>query len=297
MGTGTKHTTASSDFVSFGGRDNFYQTCAFIPMSFALVTTAHENGETGIGPHALVMPFGITAPYSMLLISRSNSATATNIRRIGKCALNYIEFDRDRLTAVSRLGYPGQTLEEKQKAMPFTLVPSPSADRYSDPDAPRILAEAFQIMECTWDQGFDLSSAAADADTVNESRFVLRIDHILMRPEFHQVLEQGEGHFPRMPIFYGYRSNGGFWFAEHDEAFSISPPRVEGIELQQVMYLANRMDENVRFTKEACAAFKKVPRPFLKTALQGTVTAARDAGVSLVDESFLDKIRKSLPPA
>jgi flavin reductase (DIM6/NTAB) family NADH-FMN oxidoreductase RutF len=297
MTTETSHTTAPNDFVSYGGRDNFYQTCAFIPMSFALVTTTHENGETGIGPHALVMPFGITAPYSMLLISRSNSATANNIRRTGQCALNYIEFDRDRLTAVSRLGYPGQTLEEKQKAMPFTLLPSPSADKQADPDAPRILSEAFQIMECTWDRSFDITSPPADADTVHESRFVLRIDHILMRPNFHQTLEQGEGHFPRMPIFYGFRSNGGFWFAEHDEAFSISPPRVEGIELQQVIYLANRMDEKVRFTKGACAAFTKVPRPFLKTALQGTINAARDAGVTLVDESFLDQIQKSRSPA
>jgi flavin reductase (DIM6/NTAB) family NADH-FMN oxidoreductase RutF len=287
------HTTAQNDFVSYGGRDNFYQTCAFIPMSFALVTTAHENGETGIGPHALVMPFGITAPYSMLLISRSNSATANNIRRTGQCALNYIEFDRDKLTGVSRLGYPGQTLEEKQKAMPFTLLTSPSADKQADPEAPRVLSEAFQIMECTWDRSFDIDSPPPDADTVNESRFVLRIDHILMRPNFHKTLEQGEGHFPRMPIFYGYRSNGGFWFAEHDEPFSISPPQVEGIELQQVVYLANRMDENVRFTKEACAAFTKVPRPFLKTALQGTINAARDAGVSLVDESFLEQIQKS----
>jgi flavin reductase (DIM6/NTAB) family NADH-FMN oxidoreductase RutF len=264
-------------------------------MSFALVTTVHENGETGIGPHALVMPFGITPPYSMLLISRSNSGTATNIRRTGKCALNYIEFDRDRLTAVSRLGYPGQTLEEKQKAMPFTLLSSPSADRKADADAPRILGEAFQVMECTWDRDFNVDSPRPGADKVAESRFVLRIDHFLMRPNFHRTLEEGEGRFPSMPIFYGYRSSGGFWFAEHDDAFSISPPKVEGIELQHVFYLANRMDEKIRFTQEACAGFTKVPGPFLKTALQGTIHAAREKGVSLVDQAFVERLQKSMP--
>ena len=163
MNTEAPQPTAADDFVSYAGRNNFYQTCAFIPMSFALVTTVHENGETGIGPHALVMPFGISPPYSMLLISRGNSATASNIRRTGKCALNYIEFDRDRLTAVSRLGYPGQSLEEKQKAMPFTLLPSPSADRQNDPEAPRILGDAFQIIECSWDRSFDLDAPRTDA--------------------------------------------------------------------------------------------------------------------------------------
>jgi flavin reductase (DIM6/NTAB) family NADH-FMN oxidoreductase RutF len=292
VSTEVPNTPATDDFVSYAGRNNFYQTCAFIPMSFALVTTVHENGETGIGPHALVMPFGISPPYSMLLISRGNSATAANIRRTGKCALNYIEFDRDRLTAVSRLGYPGQSLEDKQKAMPFTLLPSPSADRQADPAAPRILGEAFQIIECSWDRSFNLDPPGRDSDATIESRFVLQIDHLLMRRNFHDALENG-GTFPIMPIFYGYRSNGGFWFAEHSEPFSISPPQVEGSEVQQVFYLANRIDNNVRFTREACAAFTKVPRPFLKNALQGTVSAALAAGVSVVDEQFVQQLRST----
>ena len=86
MNTEAPQTAAGDDFVSYAGRNNFYQTCAFIPMSFALVTTVHENGETGIGPHALIMPFGISPPYSMLLISRAIallptiSATPENVR-------------------------------------------------------------------------------------------------------------------------------------------------------------------------------------------------------------------------
>lgn len=292
MNTEAHQTTAADDFVSYAGRNNFYQTCAFIPMSFALVTTVYENGETGIAPHALVMPFGISPPYSMLLISRGNSATSSNIRRTGKCTLNYIEFNRDQLTAVSRLGYPGQSLEEKQKAMPFTLRPSPSADRQNDPDAPRILGEAFQIIECSWDRSFDLDPPRTGPDAANERRFVLQIDHLLMRRNFHDALENG-GTFPIMPVFYGFRSDGGFWFAEHGEPFNISPPQVEGNEIRQVSYLANRIDNNVRFTHEACAAFTEVPRPFLKSALQGTVNAALAAGVSVIDETFVKKLRST----
>lgn len=111
-----------------------------------------------------------------------------------------------------------------------------------------------------------------------------------MRRNFHDALENG-GTFPIMPIFYGFRSDGGFWFAEHGEPFNILPPRVEGSEIRQVSYLANRIDNNVRFTQEACAAFTKVPRPFLKTALQETVNAALAAGVSLVDETFVKELR------
>ncbi len=292
MSTETSTTATTDDFVSYAGRNNFYQTCAFIPMSFALVTTVHENGETGIGPHALIMPFGISPPYSMLLISRGNSATAANILRTGKCALNYIEYDRDRLAAVSRLGYPGQSLEDKQKEMPFTLLPSLSADRQADPEAPHLLGEAFQIMECSWDRSWDLEPPNRDSNAAIERRFVLNIDHLLMRRNFHDALENG-GTFPIMPIFYGFRSNGGFWFAEHGEPFSISPPQVAGSEVQQVFYLANRIDNNVRFTHEACAAFIKVPRPFLKNALQGTVSAALAAGVSVVDEQFVQQLRST----
>ena len=72
---------AGRGFVRIGATDNFYQTSAFIPVSFALVTTVHETGETVIGPHALCFPFSVAQPYAMLLISRGNSLTAANIRR------------------------------------------------------------------------------------------------------------------------------------------------------------------------------------------------------------------------
>jgi len=280
----------SAAFVPVALRDNFYQTSAFIPMSFALVTTVHEDGSTGIGPHALCFPFGISKPHSMLLISRSTSGTAHNIRRTGKCALNYLEFDRDQLAAIARLGLPGQSLDDKQRAMPFSLVPSADSGRAADPDCPRVLAEAFQVMECTWDRSYDLDRPPAGAAEVGASHFVLQVDHLWLRQPFAAALENG-GAFPQMPIFFGFRNPGDFWFAGHGEPFSVALPKVEGLETQGIFYLANRLDPAVAFTREACEMLTGVPKPFVKNALMGIVAAAKAAGVAQVDADFMRAVR------
>ena len=287
--------SGAAKFVRIGAKDNFYQTSAFIPMSFALVTTVHESGETGIGPHALLYPFGIRDPHSMLLISRSNSGTATNIRRTGKCALNYVGFDRERLQSIANLGYPGQSLEDKREASTFTLTPSPSPDKAADPECPHIIAEAIQVFECSWDDSFDLDGKSGDEDAVHEARFVLTIDHILIEEKYEKGLEEGEI-FPSMPIFYGFRANRGFWFAEHLEPFSVPLPEVKGNETQAVFYLANRLDENVRFTREACEQLTAIPGPFVKEALKGIIATALEHGVTEVDVEFLKVVSAERQP-
>jgi flavin reductase (DIM6/NTAB) family NADH-FMN oxidoreductase RutF len=281
----------SDQFVRVGAKDNFYQSSAFMPMSFALVTTVHENGETGIGPHALVYPFGITEPRSMLLISRSNSGTAANIRRTGKCALNYIEFDRDKLQGVANQGYPGMALVDKQKANPFALIRSPSPDKSDDPEFPLIVEEACQIFECTWDDAFDIDKQLGSTGDVYAAHFVLLLDNILIKQRYHEAIENGDG-FPNMPIFYGFRAQGDFWFAEHAEPFSVPLPKVEGQEAQTVFYLANRFDEEVHFAREACDMLTEVPPPFLKQVLKGIIAAAKDHGVTEVDPAFMDQVNR-----
>jgi flavin reductase (DIM6/NTAB) family NADH-FMN oxidoreductase RutF len=283
-------TAGSADFRATPLRDNFYQTSAFIPMSFALVTTVHEDGSTGIGPHALCFPFGITPPYSMLLISRASSATAGNIRRTGRCALSYLEFDRDQLAAISRLGLPGQALGDKQRDMPFTLVASPDPQRAGDAEAPRVIAEAFQVMECTWDRSYDLDRAPAGGGDPGANHFVLTIDHLWLDPRWPKTLTDG-GPFPSMPIFYGFRNPGDFWFAGHGEPFSVPLPKVQGLEGQGIFYLANRLDDTVRFTHEACEQLTGIPKPFVKDALLGIIAAARAAGIDCVDPAFLQSVR------
>lgn len=278
----------SGRFVEIPPVDNFYQTCAFIPMSFALVTTVHDNGETGIGPHALVYPFSITKPYSMLLISRSSSGTAANIRRTGKCALNYVPFDRQALTGIARMGYPGMSLADKQQANPYTLIDSATPSRAADPDFPQVLAESAQIMECTWEDSFGLQERTDDFGRPYDSHFTLRVERILVDAGIAPGIEKGEV-FPQLPIFYGFRANRGFWFAEHREPFSIALPKARGGELQSVYYQANRIDANVRFNRDACRHLTAIPGPFLKDALKRIAAAALESGVSEVDEDFLER--------
>ena len=279
-------TNVVGNLVSVGLKDNFYQSSAFVPMSFALVTTLHESGETGIGPHALLYPFGITTPHSMLLISRGNSGTAANIRRTGRCALNYIEHDPDKLRGIVAQGYPGQSLADKQRNNPYTLADSPD----DGPDArPQVIAEAFQVMECSWDRSVDIDSQLPDLGEATAAHFVLNINRLLMRADLVDGIEDGS-RFPNMPVFFGFRADGNFWFAEHDNPFLVPVPKVEGQELQAVVYLANRIDDRLRFTDEACQRLTAIPRPFLKDALKGIAETALELGIDNVDPAALEKI-------
>jgi len=278
-----------ADFVRVGAKDNFYQSSAFIPMSFALVTTVHESGETGIGPHALLSPIGITDPYSMLLISRGNSATAANIQRTGQCALNYIEYDRKALDAITGFGVPGRPLAEKLKDSPYTLIESPDTGKRKNPDAPMLIAESCQVFECTWNRDIDLDTPLNSTGDEQARHFVLTIDNILLREKYEAGVEDGDL-FPNMPIFFGFRARREFWFAEHGQPFPISLPKVEGMEGQSIYYLANRLDENVRFSREACEQLKGIPGPFIKTALKGIIAIARNKGIDTVDETALRAI-------
>ncbi len=278
-------------FIATRPKDNFYQTSAFFPMPFALVTTVNEDGQTGIGPHALVFPFGIAERHSMLLISRSTSGTARNLRRTGRCALNFIEFDREALKTVTLLGIPGQSAEEKRKESDFTLIDSPVAENAGDEKYPKILQNAYQVFECTWDRSIALTVPGKSDSQEAQSHFVLAIDDILLKKRLHDMLEEGAG-FPSAPIFYGFRNGTAFWFAEHGEPFAITIPENKGTPEQAVLYLANRLDDVVRFTPEACRKLTGIPRPFLKAALTDIIERAKRHGASLIDAELIDHINE-----
>jgi hypothetical protein len=133
--------------------------------------------------------------------------------------------------------------------------------------------------------------AAGGVRDDSASKFVLRIDNIFLKSRFREGVEEGR-HFPSMPIVMGFRAKGEFWFAEHLPPFAVQPPKVPGTEVQSVIYLANRLDEAVRFTDQACAALTSVPRPFLQTALEQVIIAAKKKGVALVDAAFLDAFNR-----
>ena len=289
MSEAAREMGGAPQFVEINPVDNFYQASAFIPMSFALITTVHETGETGIGPHALLFPFSVTKPYSMLLISRQTSGTAANIRRTKKCALNYVQFDRDCLQGITKLGYPGMPLDEKIEANPYKLIDSPSPEKAEDPEFPKIIGEAFQVIECTWSDSFDLQSKTDAFGQHYAGHFNLMVDHILVKDEYARGVEKGEI-FPDMPIFCGFRGNRGFWFAEHETPFTIPLPIREGMEYQTVFYVGNRIDPHVQFTVEACRKLTGIPQPFIKDALKGIVDRALQDGITEIDEAYLAKI-------
>ncbi len=267
-------------------RDNFYQSCAFFPLPFALITTTNEQGFTSIGPYALQFPLQICEHYSMLLVTRAGSNTAVNLRRNGKCALNYIEFDRDLLKSVVDLGYPGVSPEKKMQDTPFTMIKTPTPQFADDPDYPLILEEAFQVFECVVDGEFEYRPAReADASLV-EDFIPLRIENIMLRQSFKKKLDDRD-EFPDMPISYGFRGGSEFWFAHHEKPFHYPLPRGKELEPEFVFQIANKLEPGIRFTREACAALVVIPAPFLEPALGVFITKARKRGVGTVDLDFV----------
>ena len=56
------------------------------------------------------------------------------------------------------------------------------------------------------------------------------------------------------------------------------------------MYAADRIDDKIKFTEEACAKLVKVPRVFLTTVLKGCVQWAKENDVTLITAEHMDII-------
>jgi len=284
--------TAASEqesFVQLRPKDNFYQSVSFFPMPFAMITTINERGTTSIGPHSLVFPFDISESHSMMLVSRASSNTATNLRRTGKCALNFIEFNRDWLKTVVDLGYPGQTPEEKMADCPFALERSPHPTLGSDPDYPLIMKDAFQVYECIVDGTFEYHPHREAAPPLIEGFFALRIQNVLLKERFKEKLDSRR-EFPDMPLSYGFRGGSEFWFAQHEQPFFIPVPKEKGQKHGQIYYMANKVDPDIRFSEDACIELTGVPQVFLDVIIDGLLAEARAHSVSMIDAAFVKEV-------
>ena len=60
--------------------------------------------------------------------------------------------------------------------------------------------------------------------------------------------------------------------------------------MNSVIYAAERIDPEVKFTREACGKLTKIPRVFLKAALTQMVEIAKQEGITLIDEKALTVI-------
>ena len=56
------------------------------------------------------------------------------------------------------------------------------------------------------------------------------------------------------------------------------------------MYCAERLDTKVKFTKEACELYVKIPRPFMKAALMQIVEIAEREGIEVIDKEAAERI-------
>ncbi len=288
--------------------DNFYQTSSFFPMPTTLIATLDEKGETNLGAYSLVFPYYIAGKdyYAMVLCCRNSSNTCKNILRTKKCAINFIPADKKYFKEAVRLGYPGETTAEKMKNCIFTLVDGKRAKEDNKNKYPKIIEEAFQVFECTW---VDTLDNAQDDKVMDEykgpyhdfngitsefgAHFILKIDNILMKPKQYDAILNGvkASSFPSVPVDYGYRDNKNFWYTKQKKAMSEPIPKSKGISLDTVKYAASRIDENIKFTDEACARLVKVPRVFLNTVLKGCVSWAKENNVTLITEKEMQIIQ------
>jgi flavin reductase (DIM6/NTAB) family NADH-FMN oxidoreductase RutF len=296
--------------------DNFYQTSSFFPMPVVAISTLSESGQTNVGPYSLVFPYYIAGKehYTMLLLVRNNSNTAMNILRTGKCALNFLPDDNKYMKECVRLGFPGEITSDKMKETIFTLQKGMSEQTDHGEQFPEIIKEAYQVFECTWlsdlegadkqiqEVGIQTDGYDDVIKTYNNfngitsnmgAHFILRIDHILIKPEYKKAIVDGVNPkaFPKVPIDYGYRDNTNFWFQSFSKPYAEKIPETKAVQVDTVQYAADRLDTQVKFTKEACAQLVKVPRVFLKAALKGCVDWAEKNNVILLTAEHMDKIR------
>jgi flavin reductase (DIM6/NTAB) family NADH-FMN oxidoreductase RutF len=279
--------THNEAFVDSPMRDNWYQASSYYVSSFALITTVDENGVTNIGPYQLSFPFEVIERRSWMVVSRPNSNTHKNVSRTLKCALNFVEYDREKIETILKFGYPGQEPEEKMAYNDFELVDSPTPGRQSDTIFPKIIKEAFQVYECTLDlERINANPILRDSVTAH---LLLNIDNILLKESWKQNLEGGGTKMPDSPLTYGFRGASKFWFGERQEPYSLPIPDL-GPQHDVVHYEANRLDEEVRFTMDACKQLTGIPKAFLTQALQGIINEAKKQGVANIDLEFVQRL-------
>lgn len=291
------------DFKDLRIVDNFYQTSAFFPMPTILAGTVSESGQTNLGAYSLCFPYYVAGKnyYAMLLECRNNSNTAQNILRNKKVSLNFITDKRKYFKEAVRLGFPGDSTEEKMKKCIFTLRESKI-----EKSRPKIIGEAYQVFECSWDDSLEDAylNKAGNLDGYEPpyrnfngitsrfgAHFILKIDKILIKPKYYGAIVDGVDckNFPAVPVDYGYRDSTNFWYTKFKKPIP-EKIRVKEGDVNSVKYAASRIDPEVKFTDGACARLTKIPRIFLNAALSQMVAIAKLEGISLIDEKTLDVI-------
>lgn len=289
----------NKSFKELKALDNFYQTSSFFPMPLCLIGTLDEKGElTSFGSYSLCFPYYIAGKsfYAMVLECRNTSNTCKGILRHGKCTINFLPYTNKIFKEHVRLGFPGDTPEEKMKEFKFTVEDGLSQLDNPQMKHPKIIKEALQVFECTWVKELD----NAQDDKVQEeyegpyhdfngitskfgAHFILKIDHILLKDKYYDAIVNGvtKANFCPLPTNWGYRDSKNFWCSPYKKAHAEGIPDKE-VDITSVKYAANRLNTDVTFTDDALKMLVKVPRPFLKLVLQGCVNWANENNVKVI---------------
>ncbi|MCD8307237.1 MAG: hypothetical protein LUD51_03295 [Clostridia bacterium] len=286
--------------------DNFYQTSFYFPMPTVVISTLTKDGSTTLGPYSLVQPYYVAGKgyYAMLLQCRNSSNTAQNILRSGKCALNFVDDNPKTFKECVKLSWPGDKPKDKMPQCKFRLETSQIEEETGE-KRPMVLADAIEVMECTWMRELDGAQDDKPLDELDNSQdisgypgpyhdfngltsefgahFILRIDRILMKHKYAQAIIDGvqAKDFPPLPVDYGYRDSKNFWFHRKAKTRAELLP-VREASLISVRYAANRADDKIKFTDDALRTILNVPRVFLPLVLKGCVQWARENNVELI---------------
>ncbi|MDY5440791.1 MAG: hypothetical protein SPG64_01015 [Candidatus Enteromonas sp.] len=301
------------DFKEIRIVDNFYQSSSFFPMPLTLIGTLDESGTvTSFGAYSLVFPYYIAGKeyYAMVLECRNSSNTCKGLLRHGKCTINFLPYTKKNFKNHVDMGFPGDTIEEKNKNLIFTPVDSLSQELDPEHRYPKVLKEALQVMECTWMRELD----GAENDVVQDeyegpyhdfngitskygAHFILQIDHILLKGKYQEALVHGatRKNFCPLPTNWGYRDSRYFWCSPYHKPDAVGIPNRE-IDLSSLHYAAKRLNTKVRFTDDALLTIAGVPRPFLKLVLSKCAEWAEENGVEVITAKEMqiinDKRRK-----
>jgi flavin reductase (DIM6/NTAB) family NADH-FMN oxidoreductase RutF len=277
-------------------------------MPTVCISTVNPDGTLNIGSYSLCFPYYIAGKerYAMVLECRNTSNTCQNIMRTHKCAINFITDEKKYFKEAVRLGFPGPSEEKMKEPLLFTME-----DGLADPadkERPQVIADAYQVFECTWASHLEGADKfrAEDIDDGHPgpyndfngitsrygAHFILYIDKILMKERYYDAIVNGvsKNDFPRVPVDYGYRDSTNFWYTQFPrirKPIAEPIPAPKEVDLSSIRYAADRCDPEIRFTDEALQNFVKVPRPFLKTVLNGCIAWAKENGVTLITDEHV----------
>jgi flavin reductase (DIM6/NTAB) family NADH-FMN oxidoreductase RutF len=297
-----------SSFKNIRIVDNFYQTSSYFPMPTILISTIDDDGNTSLGAYSLCFPYYVAGKsyYAMILECRNSSNTAQNILKRGKAALNFLPHHKEYFKETVRLGYPGDSSKEKMAKTNLHLEKG-LAMMDDQSKRPMIVTESFQVFECSWvselENAFESQAGQLegyeppykDFNGITSqfgAHFILKIDKIIMKEKYHQAIIEGvkPKSFPKIPVDYGYRDNTNFWYTVSTKYISEPIPAAKEMDIKTVRFAADRTDPNITFTDDACQKLVKVPRIFLKAALESCAKWARDNQVTVITAKEMEII-------